>query len=342
MSAPTGATRCHWTPPTLFVLPARRKRVDEMITPCGVCRAARMRRTQTPKWAERYFMKGENSNMKKNLMMRIASVVLMLTLITTCAISGTLAKYVTTVSGDDDARTAVWDIVHDGGFTTDGTSVTFQNTYDATVASNADTDAVGEVDANDDVVAPGTTGTNTYSITGTPETDYVVTFGLEDNEGGIKTTDVTLNAGTYTFDAPYQDMTVTVDKNYLPLKWEVTISTTNGTIQPVAEDGEAGFTAGTAEKFNSLAEIKTALAAVEVAFEANETCDVDVKIEWTWAFETTTDGYTAEDKMDTVLGYYAAKNVKSDFELPFTTSEGVTDAVVEVKYDFSMTATQVD
>ena len=46
--------------------------------------------------------------MKKNVMMRVASALLVAVLMTTCAISGTFAKYTTTNSGSDDARVARW------------------------------------------------------------------------------------------------------------------------------------------------------------------------------------------------------------------------------------------
>lgn len=46
--------------------------------------------------------------MKKNWLLRIALVVLVLTLGTACLVSGTFAKYTTTVSGSDSARVAKW------------------------------------------------------------------------------------------------------------------------------------------------------------------------------------------------------------------------------------------
>lgn len=46
--------------------------------------------------------------MKKNKIMRWASALLVLTLLTTCAISGTFAKYVTSTTGNDRARVAYW------------------------------------------------------------------------------------------------------------------------------------------------------------------------------------------------------------------------------------------
>lgn len=49
--------------------------------------------------------------MKKNVMMRVASFLLVAVLISTSAISGTYAKYVTEGSGTDSARVAKWGVV---------------------------------------------------------------------------------------------------------------------------------------------------------------------------------------------------------------------------------------
>ena len=46
--------------------------------------------------------------MKKNTMMRIASVLLVAVLLSTCVISGTYAKYTSTVTTSDSARVAYW------------------------------------------------------------------------------------------------------------------------------------------------------------------------------------------------------------------------------------------
>lgn len=80
--------------------------------------------------------------MKKNKIMRLASALLVLTLMTTCAISSTFAKYTTSASGTDSARVAKW------GFTPTTITLTdlFKNTYDATVQGATD------------VIAPGTKG----------------------------------------------------------------------------------------------------------------------------------------------------------------------------------------
>lgn len=107
--------------------------------------------------------------MKKNKMMRIVSVLLVAVIITTCAISGTFAKYVTSGSGSDSARVAKF------GVTVTGTGETFAKTYEAhdesfTVNTNT-------VVSTEKVVAPGTSGSMAdFTITGTPEVAVRVNF----------------------------------------------------------------------------------------------------------------------------------------------------------------------
>ena len=49
--------------------------------------------------------------MKRNKMMRIASVLLVAVLLSTCVISGTFAKYTTSNSATDSARVAKWGVI---------------------------------------------------------------------------------------------------------------------------------------------------------------------------------------------------------------------------------------
>ncbi len=114
--------------------------------------------------------------MKTNKMMRIASVLLVAVLLTTCVISGTFAKYVTEgAAATDSARVAKW------GVTIDTASfATFANTY---AADDGETSITNTVVSTDKVVAPGTTKTlANVTIAGTPEVavavDYVATVTL--------------------------------------------------------------------------------------------------------------------------------------------------------------------
>ena len=84
--------------------------------------------------------------MKKNKMMRLASALLVAVLVTTCGISGTFAKYVTTASGTDTARVARW------GILLNVASDVFDVEYDADAGNGV------SVQASEDVIAPGTSG----------------------------------------------------------------------------------------------------------------------------------------------------------------------------------------
>lgn len=115
--------------------------------------------------------------MKKNVMMRIASVLLIAVLISTSAISGTYAKYVTEATGTDSARVAKW------GVTVTANGDTFAKEYDTddTVFTEAKS-----VISTDKVVAPGTKGDMiSMELAGVPEVavrvSYTGTFDISDN-----------------------------------------------------------------------------------------------------------------------------------------------------------------
>ena len=116
--------------------------------------------------------------MKKNNVMRIASALLVAVLLTTCAISGTFAKYTTTASGNTSARVAKW------GFGT-ATEIEFDLFSD-----NYNDVVVGTDGAL--VVAPGTTGTADIVLVADDEaaaTEVAYTF---DANVEITGTDATL------------------------------------------------------------------------------------------------------------------------------------------------------
>ena len=94
--------------------------------------------------------------MKKNAMLKIAAILMVAVLLTTCAISSTFAKYTTTDTETDSARVAKWGVTVDT--TVEGL---FLETYDS-----------GAVASTEAVVAPGTANGDvkaTSVITGQPE-----------------------------------------------------------------------------------------------------------------------------------------------------------------------------
>lgn len=129
--------------------------------------------------------------MKKNKMMRAASVMLVATLATTCAFSGAMAKYVVSDGVTDQARVAKWGVILQAAGNLYG------DTYIDTQVANDDTSLTvqaynGTGAEGDDVVAPGTNSGDPFSISlkGKPEVDGKINTV-------IKTQNIFLKTGTY-------------------------------------------------------------------------------------------------------------------------------------------------
>lgn len=129
--------------------------------------------------------------MKKNKMMRLASAMMVMTLMTTSVISGTFAKYTTQDDGSDSARVAKW------GVELQVVGNLYGESYDDEIVADEgdDTLSVQAYDwkeADDDVVAPGTKNEDGFSfkLNGTPEVDgkVVTTISYEN---------IYLEKGTY-------------------------------------------------------------------------------------------------------------------------------------------------
>lgn len=104
--------------------------------------------------------------MKKNWTMRVGVALVALTLITSCFVGGTFAKYTTAGIGTDSARVAKF------GVTVTANGNMFTDRYDT-----ADDSATVVAQGGAKVVAPGTKG-NMASMTlvGVPEVDVKVTY----------------------------------------------------------------------------------------------------------------------------------------------------------------------
>lgn len=236
--------------------------------------------------------------MKKNKMMRIASVLLIAVLMTTCAISGTFAKYVTSAEGTDSARVAKW------GVEIEATGVMFNDSYkdEATTYSANETGDAITVQADTEgtkILAPGTEGSlAALSVTGTPEVDVEVTYDATLTLTGWNVT------GDWDNDPDTADTTV----EYCPI--EITV-------------GDETFKIGE----NNIADIAGLKSAVEAAIEGktatyNTNTDLsavndDVVVSWAWDYEGN------DDVKDTALGNVAADASSANaavIELTITTT----------------------
>ncbi len=229
--------------------------------------------------------------MRKNKMMRAASGLMVLTMLSTCAISGTFAKYVTSDSAEDSARVAKF-----------GVEVTAWD--DALFSKNYEADNETVVSSTEDLlVAPGTKNDVgvSFSITGRPEVDVRVAFDMNVNS------DVIVPAGTYldwTTGSDKSD-TFTLDKDYTPV------------VFTLVNEGESVAT-------GTLTEIESYLEGLNKVYEANtdlSTIFGAYTLTWAWDFED-------NDKADTLLGNKAADLAKDgavktdiDYEIAITVTQ---------------------
>lgn len=237
--------------------------------------------------------------MKKNFMMRLASFLLVAVLISTSAISGTYAKYVTAETGADDARVAKFgvnitlneEMFADSYKNTKTTWTAGEDVDNITVQSSAETK---------NVIAPGTEGTLAdFSVTGTPEVDVQVTY----------TADLKLNG----WFVDHDDNAETAKIGYCPVV--------------ITVNDKDYFIDGTTIK--TTAELETAVekAIVDEAAKYHTNEDLsqindDLRVSWKWHFEGSTEhsgvgtGPANQwDALDTKLGDEAANDNAATIEL---------------------------
>ena len=231
--------------------------------------------------------------MKKNKMLRIASVLLVAVLLSTCAISGTFAKYVTTDTSSDSARVAKWGVeitlADDmGAFAT--TYTTDESGDGAYTGANS---VASSASPADDVVAPGTKGSMSFTIQGKPEVAARLTITAEG-------TPIKLDAGTYTLEAGKfgaNEVSVTTTATYEPIKFYL------GT-ENINENTTYSYT---------LSELNAALEALSKNYNPNDdTLAETYYIGWKWDIQnaftnatfTTTpyENASVVDFLDTYLG----------------------------------------
>lgn len=190
--------------------------------------------------------------MKKNKMMRLASWLMVLTLLTTCIISGTFAKYVTSDSAGDTARVAQWGVVASISGSLFGEHYTaFEETesdkISASYTGSVDSKYVGTSNGSwpdsegegGNIVAPGTKGENlTISVSRTPEVRSKVEVTV-DETNPVNFSDIWLHEGTYGIMVPTTVENGKIDGLY--------VQDDNGAYQPV---GNSGYDSG--EKYYKL------------------------------------------------------------------------------------------
>lgn len=208
---------------------------------------------------------------KKNRMSKAFGIMLVLAMITSCFVGGTFAKYTTGVDSNDAARVSYW------GFQA-------SNDMDITGLFSSEYTNVESVNG-DDVIAPGTSGSTTFSFAWDETTS---------SDQGIVS--VTGPEVAYNFTVDVTENCDDLIKNNKNIQWKLDNGEWGTWDQLVASvkalSGEAD---GSADyEPNTLPE----------AFTAND--DVHT-IQWQWIFEGTenytVDGNTlSQDEYDTYMG----------------------------------------
>ena len=303
---------------------------------CEYIAAEICRTTHIPVWEElcRKVKKERSfSDMKKNIMMRLASGLLVAVLLTTCAISGTFAKYVTAGTANDSARVAKW------GVEVAANGQLIKTEYGAdTDATDSDGEKIAltvksSATPADNLVAPGTRNDDgiNFGVTGTPEVAVNVKVSVD--EETLK--DVVLAAGQYddptglVADDDLDDNNQFTATEYHPLKFTLT-KTIGETTTPVVTNGTLKAVVDALDNVGGNYKPNTDLATVIGSY----------KLTWAWDYEKTVgegDAATVDaitDAMDTTLGNMAAS--------PALIPAGDTTTSTEVALDLSIVVTQID
>lgn len=224
--------------------------------------------------------------MKKNIMMRLSALLLVAVLLTTCVISGTFAKYVTSKETDDEVRVAQW-----------GITLSVEGAQEV-LDDDKSTDDVAVKVLNDELAAPGTyKELAKVSLSGTPEVAYKITVdvNLDLGDKWLVNADVqcpvVFKVGTEKF--TINDTYTTTALLEAAVEKAVRKAIVGGDGTANTKEGDAG----------------AALTAV-----------TDLEISWTWAFERGADeaAKLANNKIDTAL---AATGANIAFYLTITVEQ---------------------
>ena len=252
--------------------------------------------------------------MKKNRFIKIAAVVFTLCLITTCGISSTLAKYTTGGTVTDSARVAKFGVhlTMEGDTAFSNEYATDDTTYSGTLSVKSQDDAK--------VVAPGTSGSSRFAITGRPEVAVEVTIELYINDY------VRLAKNDHLIEAYFDpttdlvaDDTFTLTQEYNPVIFTLRqVKDENGDVDVFLFSGTLQEVQAWLVAFN---------ASADNEYSKNAVLDSEFELSWAWNF-------AGNDKADTYLGNLIAGENPQTLPAQYYS--------LNVNYMLEITVTQID
>lgn len=276
-------------------------------------------------------MRQTQNTQKKDNRKSVFVIALLLLLVAVIGFGGyTLSKYVTKKSETGSASVAKWGYT----ITADASGLFGKDYKFAATNSTVTNDTTGlTVSANNtdrtNRVAPGTTGSMTFSVKGTAEVLAQLTISMTDVQ------DVKL---------VYKKGTDGAETEYAPVKWTLKKNDTVVKVKLNESDLAETDLSGV-----SLAAIQKGLATVSTitpnATEINDT----YTISWVWDFENKTEGATSEqkeetDSLDTLLGMVANAGTHTvavkNGDYTEVMGAGKTNTTVAFKLDISIVQLQ--
>lgn len=134
--------------------------------------------------------------MKKNRTLRVSALLLALTLITTCFVGGTFAKYTSSTTGDDVATVAKWSFKVNGSEFATTTPQTLRFNLFDTINDTGDTD--DETDVADAKIAPGTAGKFALTVKNDSEVNAKYTVALTETNASNVPLQYSVDGTTWT------------------------------------------------------------------------------------------------------------------------------------------------
>jgi len=288
---------------------------------------------------------------KKNKVLRVASLALVLTLITTCLLANTLAKYTKTLSGYDSARVAKFDFAatiqtfRENGAEDPVTSLTaagiaiplFSTIYTSDVGTT-----VASSD-NDKVIAPGVYGAFEFEMTGESEVATRLTLTIKETDDSNADTTIPL---FYQYNNKYYANNAAITQYGTKLTaGDIYINISNSDVSPNYSQITVAMYGG------SLTDLAAAVAAntattlgstTDVIPPNTDLSSVNVVVDWYWPFEVCEAGTSAD--YDIKVGSGTAAEYYKLLSDTYDTSLGVAAVTADnwVKLELGATLTQVD
>ncbi len=252
----------------------------------------------------------QTNTRKKNNLRSMIIVALLLLLVAVIGFGGyTLSKYVSNKTEGGTAQVAKW------GYTVEadatklfGKNYKFDNGKSNSIIASAGDTALtvsASTATENNLVAPGTTGSMTFSVKGTAEVkaQLDINFNFEKN--------IVL---------AYTQKDVTGTKTYEPIKWTLT------------KNGGDVVTKGT------IADIKNALNSSNTYAPNASALSDEYTLSWVWDFGTA--AVTENDHLDTILGMLANGTAATD-AVSGDYAAATTGTTTELKFTLKISVTQL-